>query len=90
MPKPKFIFSLHALYKFGFFKKHRVLIRINDIKRTVLEGKTTDKRELPKLEVTKEFDENHSLVVIYRKIDTIFFIITFWIAEKGRYERKIQ
>jgi len=87
---PTFVFSNHALRKFIFFKKHKIYIRRKDVGETVLKGKVTDASKLPVTESTGEFDAFHSLVVIYRKIRDGFFIITFWIAEKGRYERKIQ
>lgn len=86
----RFDFSLHAKYKFIFFKSHAVSIRQKDVIDVIRHGKITDIGELPKIEITGAFDAKHSLVVIYRQTGTGYFIITFWIAEKGRYESKIQ
>lgn len=53
-------------------------------------GQVTDTSEYPIIQSAVEFDKEHSLITIYRKDTEDLVIITFWIAEKGRYESKIQ
>lgn len=86
----KFIFTDHAKKKFIFFKSHKVIIKRKQVTNSIINGKISDRSEFPKLEVVGAYNKNYSLVTIYRKEGENYIVITFWIAEKGRYERKIQ
>ncbi len=83
---PNIIFTSHSLYKFSFFKKHKIIISTKQIKDAIINGKITDTTEYPKIQSVGEYDKNHSLVTIYKKDEKSIIVITFWIAEKGRYE----
>ena len=87
---PRTIFTAHAKGKFAFFKRHKIIVRKKQVINCIQKGQITDTSEYPKLQNTTEFDEEHSLITIYRKDEDKIVIITFWIAEKGRYESKIQ
>ena len=83
---PNIIFTAHAIYKFSFFKKHKIIISKNQVKDAIIKGKIVDTSEYPKIQSVGEYNKNYSLVTIYRKDEKSIIVITFWIAEKGRYE----
>lgn len=87
---PRIIFTAHAKGKFAFFKRHKITIRRKQVIDCIQKGYITDTSEYPKIESAGDFDEEHSLITIYRKDEDEIVIITFWVAEKRRYESKIQ
>lgn len=87
---PKIVFTAHARGKFTFFKRHKIVIHKNQVVQSIIKGNITDTSEYPKIQTAARFDKDHSLITIYRKDEKSITVITFWIAEKGRYESKIQ
>lgn len=59
------------------------------IQATIEHPKAVDKSEDPVYIAVGDLGEDLSLCVPYRKIGGIIRVITFYPAEKGRYERKI-
>lgn len=86
----KILFTAHGKGKFAFFKRHKIIIKKKQVIDCIRKGYIIDTSEYPKIQSAAGFDDQHSLITIYRKDEDKIVIITFWIAEKGRYESKIQ
>lgn len=83
-------YTIHAENKFLFFRRHDVRITKQQIRYALENGTIVDASEDPKIQVSGGYDADHSLIVIYREEKNNLVVITFWIAERGRYERNIQ
>lgn len=86
----RIIYTKHAKFKFEVFSKHRFKIGKNKVKKVLQKPNIQGFSEWPKIMAVGSLDKKHSLVVVYRREDKDFIIISFWPAEKDRYESKIQ
>ncbi len=87
----KIIYTLHAERKFKEEKYVQQLKITKRIIRNVIEKHDLEDRTRgEKITAVKEISKGHSLVVVYKQVaEDKIKIITFWPAEKGRYESKI-
>ncbi len=83
----KVVFSGHALKdKFAIFKERGLNFTQKQVRAVIKDPDHVDKvSDFPKVIVSKGFDENHILRVVYKQEGGIIKIITFYPAEKGRY-----
>jgi len=79
-------FTNHAIRKLKSKEARRFRINKNKLKKAIERPLSKQFFELGVIRITSKLDENHSLVVIYKHEDDIIKIITFYPAEKGRYE----
>lgn len=83
-------YTLHAEEKFKeekYVKQLNITERI--ISRVIKKPNLEDKTRREKITAIGDLDRRHSLIVVYKKERGIIKIITFFPAEKGRYESKI-
>ncbi|MBI4008730.1 hypothetical protein HY357_00700 [Candidatus Roizmanbacteria bacterium] len=86
----KIVYTYHAKRKFREEKYIKQLkITRKTVKKVILKPTLEDKSRGEKITAVGIIDERHSLVVIYKKVENGLKIITFFPAEKGRYENKI-
>lgn len=85
----KYEYTIHASLKLKKSVYKKLGITKKKIQDTIEKPKVLDRSENPVLIAINDLDENLSLCVPYRKIGGIIRVITFYPAEKGRYERKI-
>lgn len=86
----KIILSKHVRFKLGVLAKHEVSVKKEDIKRVVKNPDFHDYTDWPIITAMGSLDKTHSLIIIYRREEESYFIITCWPTKKGRYESKIQ
>ena len=86
---PRYIYTVHAKQKLKLPEVKKIGINKKLIEKTVEKPKVIDKLEEPVLIATGKLTKKLSLNVVYRKVEAGTRIITFWPAEKGRYERKV-
>jgi len=84
----KIKFTKHALEKLQTKDAKALKITATTIKKVINKPITTDKSIYPHRKTGKLSDEL-SLCVIYKPENDIIKVITFYPAEKGRYEAKI-
>lgn len=80
---------MHARQKFSFPEIKKIGITKGKVEKVVEKPITLDKSEEPVIIAISDLSNDLSLCVVYRKIEKVIRIITFYPAEKGRYERKI-
>ncbi len=85
----KFIYTNHAEEKLKEKEPKELGITKVKIQKIIEKPQTIDTTDKPVLMTTGEFDDKHSLCVIYKYIQERIIIITFFPAKKGRYESKI-
>ena len=85
----KFIYTLHAENKLKRPEITKLEIDKEKIEKIVLMPNVIDKSEYPVIIAVGRLTAKLSLCVAYRKIGRSWRVITFYPAEKGRYERKI-
>ena len=85
----KYEYTLHAKLKLKKSVYRKLAISKKRIQETIENPKVLDKSEDPVYIAISDLNEELSLCVPYRKIGGIIRVITFYPAEKGRYERKI-
>lgn len=85
----KYEYTLHAKEKFKLPEIKRLGIKKSDVERIIEKPIALDNSEKPVTIRIGYLTEALSLCVAYRRIKNIIRIITFYPAEKGRYERKI-
>ncbi len=86
----KIIYTKHARVKFQIYKRHKIKINEKHIKNVLQIPKIQDYSEWPEIIAVGTLDVHRSLIVVYKKDNSNYIIITFWPAKKGRYESKIQ
>lgn len=84
-----YIYTLHAKEKLKSEEARKLGITKRDIQRTIENPGVVDTSEEPVYIAISSFTETLSLCVAYRKVERAVRIITFYPAQKGRYERKI-
>lgn len=85
----KYEYTLHAQLKLRKSVYRKLNISKKKIQNIIENPKAIDNSEDPVYIAIGDLGEELSLCVPYRKIGGIIRIITFYPAEKGRYERKI-
>ena len=86
----KIVFTAHARKKFAFFRRHKVIIYKKQVGEAIEKGKIIDTSDFPKIQTAGFYNDSLSLIVIYKKESGIPIVITFWVAQKGRYENNLQ
>lgn len=85
----KITFALHAEEKLRESETKKLAITKQKITKIVREPEIIDDEEEPVLIAIGKLTNELSLCVAYRKIDSGIKVITFYPAERGRYEHKI-
>ena len=85
----EFEYTIHAEWKLKLSEVRKLKINKQKIQKIVKTAETIDKSEEPVLIAIGGFSKELSLCIVYRRIEGRIRIITFYPAEKGRYERKI-
>lgn len=85
----KYIYTLHAEQKLKFPEIKKLGITKRKIQKVVENPLALDKSEDPVYIVIGRLTDKLSLCVAYRRVERGIRIITFYPAEKGRYESKI-
>ena len=85
----KYVYTIHAKEKLNFPEIKKLKIDKNHIEKVIENPVAIDKSELPVIIAIRVFSKTLSLCVAYRIVKEGIRIITFYPAEKGRYERKI-
>lgn len=85
----EYTYTLHTEEKLALPKIKKLGITKKHIQNTVQNPLAVDKSEEPVYIAIGEFSKTLSLCVAYRKTGQETRIITFYPAEKGRYEGKI-
>lgn len=85
----KIIYAKHSLDKLVTAESIKFKITKKKIKKAVNQPFSREALPTGVIRITKELDKKHSLCVVYKKIDKNTKIITFFPAEKGRYESKV-
>ena len=85
----KYVYTLHAEQKLKLPEIKKLGINRKLIQKVVENPLALDKSEDPVYIVIGELTDKLSLCVAYRKIGKGIRVITFYPAEKGRYESKI-
>lgn len=83
------VYSLHAEEKLGFSEIKRLKVTKEKIERALRHPEAIDRSEKPVLIAIGELNIKLSLCVVYKRIKEGLKIITFYPAERGRYEHKI-
>lgn len=83
------MFTLHAKQKFALPEIKKLGITRKSVQKVIENPGVIDKAEDPVLIAVGGLTTTLSLCVAYRKVVQDIRIITFYPAEKGRYERKI-
>jgi len=84
-----FEYSWHALSKFELSEIKKLKIDKEHVEKVIRKPKVIDKIDKPVLMAIGELNKTLSLCVLYKKAKQGIRIITFFPAEKGRYEYKI-
>lgn len=85
----KYVYTFHAEQKFKLPEINKLGITKRKIQKVVENPLALDKSEDPVYIVIGKLTDRLSLCVAYRKVEEGIRIITFYPAEKGRYESKI-
>lgn len=85
----KIVYSLHAQEKLFSREAKKLEITKGRIERVLRRPEAIDKSEKPVLIKIGELNKTLSLCVVYKKVKEGVKVITFYPAERGRYERKI-
>ena len=85
----KYVYTLHAKDKFELPEIKKLKIIKKKVENTIENPLALDKSEKPVYIAVSELSDTLSLCVAYRKDGRDTRIITFFPAERGRYERKI-
>lgn len=84
----EFIYTLHAEDKLKEPESRKFSITKNLLEKAISDPKSSEDLG-NSTRVTSSLDNEHSLVVVYKKESGKIKIITFFPAKKGRYESKI-
>lgn len=84
-----YVYTIHAREKFNLPEIKKLKIRKKNIEKVIENPVAIDKSELPVMIAIGTFSKTLSLCVAYRIVKEGIRIITFYPAEKGRYEPKI-
>lgn len=85
----KIVYSLHAEEKLGLAEIKKLKINKRQIEETARHPEVVDNSEKPVLIAVGKLSDKLSLCVAYRRTREGVRVITFWPAERGRYERKV-
>jgi len=85
----QYVYTIHAEEKLTLPRIKKLKISKKRIERVIQQPITVDESEQPVLIAIGNLTKTLSLCVVYRRIEAIIRVITFYPAEKGRYERKI-
>ena len=85
----RYVYTLHAEDKFKLPEIKKLRITKKKVEDTIENPLALDKSEKPVYIAVSKLSGNLSLCVAHRKDGRDTRIITFFPAEKGRYERKI-
>ena len=85
----KVVYTAHAEKKLKFSEIKKLKITKKKLESVIQNPIAIDRSEDPVLIAIGKLTEKLSLSVAYRKINKKIRIITFYPAERGRYERKI-
>lgn len=88
LTKPLF-YSLHAEDKLTLGEIRKLKISKREIERILKRPEAIDRSEKPVLIAMGELTKTVSLCVVYKRVTGGVKVITFYPAERGRYERKI-
>ena len=83
------VYTAHAEKKLKLPEIVRLKIGKRKLEEVIKEPSVVDRSELPVIIAIGELTGKLSLCVAYKKVDRKLRVITFYPAEKGRYERKI-
>ena len=86
---PRYYFTLHVEGKIKEQTSKKLGITKEQIQKVIENPIAVDKSEKPALIAIGQFTKTLSLCVVHRVSKGTTRIITFYPAEKGRYERKI-
>ena len=89
MQKKKYYYTIHAKEKLKEPASKKLGITRKLIEKTIENPSAKDLSEKPVIIAIGNLTETLSLCAVYRKVKKVIRIITFYPAEKGRYERKI-
>lgn len=89
MKVSRYVYTVHSQQKLKLPEIKRLGISKKRIETTIEKPTTIDKSEDPVLIAIGSLTKTLSLCVVYRKVEKITRVITFYPAEKGRYERKV-
>lgn len=83
------IYTKHAIDKFRTRESKQFKITKKSVEEVVL--RATYRQELPTgvIRAVGKLKQNYSLVVVYKRLNEMVKIVTFFPAEKGRYESKV-
>lgn len=85
----KYVYTFHAEQKLKFPEIKKLGITKRKIQKVVENPIALDKSEDPVYIVIGRLTDKLSICVAYRRVEEGIRIITFYPAEKGRYESKI-
>lgn len=85
----QFVYTVHAEDKLTWPEIIKLGINKRKIEKAVKMTSVVDKSELPVIIAVGELTKELSLCVAYRKVGRKVKVITFYPAERGRYESKI-
>lgn len=83
-----FVYTEHAKDKFKLKAHKKFKITTNKVQNAIQKGLVIE-IEADVTSIVGELDENHSLYVVFKPEGENIKIITFFMATKGRYERKV-
>ena len=84
----EFVYTIHAEDKLKEPESKKLLITKKLLGDVILNPNTTEDLG-NSMRVTSDLDHTHSLVVVYKKESGKIKVITFFPAQKGRYESKV-
>ena len=85
----QYVYTIYAEEKLKLPRVRKLRISRKRIERVIQKPIIIDASEQPVLIAIGNLTKTLSLCVVYRRLGTIIRVITFYPAEKGRYERKI-
>ena len=85
----KYVYTVHAEEKLKSQEARKLRITKKRIQRIVEKPIAIDASEKTVMIAIGKLSRTLSLAVVYKKVGDAIRIITFYPAEKGRYERKI-
>ncbi len=84
--KTKIVFTKHAKGRFIDFKKQGLEFTKRQVIKTIESPDHIDKvSDAPKIIISKVIDKFHVLRVVFKVVDGIITVITFYPAKRGRY-----
>jgi len=84
----RLVYTIHAEDKLKEPESKKLFITKKLLGEAILNPNTTEALGNP-MRVTSDLDSTHSLVVVYKKESGKIKVITFFPAQKGRYESKV-